>query len=94
MKEAYTKALGIGLGFDFRRVEYNVAKDVVTVDGTVPKGWRFKKFEISEGQDSYQGVAAEFLGGEETIFESSSSDEWLIRYDAVSFVERAIQELH
>ncbi|KII95785.1 hypothetical protein PLICRDRAFT_121316 [Plicaturopsis crispa FD-325 SS-3] len=63
MKEAYTKALGLGLGFDFRRIEYNVPEEIVTIDGQVPKGWTFVKFELVVDGDSYVGVAAEHLGG-------------------------------
>lgn len=93
MKEAYTKALGIGLGFNFRRVEYNVVDDVVSIDGQVPKGWQFRKFEVNDGEDLYQGVAAEFVGGDETTFMSSQSAEWLVSYDAAAFVQRALTEL-
>ncbi|KAJ7591309.1 hypothetical protein C8J56DRAFT_1013992 [Mycena floridula] len=82
MKEAYTKALGLGLGFDFQRVEYDVASDVVRVD--------------DQGEDLYQGVVAEFLGEEvetKVIFETVVAPTWLHLYDAASIVERAIQDL-
>ncbi|KAG2137991.1 hypothetical protein DEU56DRAFT_945754 [Suillus clintonianus] len=39
LKEAYTKALGIGLGFDFRRIEYDVVEEKVTVNGEPARGW-------------------------------------------------------
>jgi len=94
MKEAYTKALGVGLGFDFRRLEYDVPQNVLTVDGTVSKGWQFVRFEITEGEDLYQGVAAEFVGGDETtILSAPPSPDWLIRHDAASFVQNAGIEL-
>jgi 4'-phosphopantetheinyl transferase len=92
MKEAYTKALGIGLGFDFSRVEYNVPQDILRVDGEIPKGWRFSKFEINEGDGLYQGVVAEFVGGDDITFVSGPNHDWLVRFDAVSFVERAIRD--
>ncbi|THU92108.1 4'-phosphopantetheinyl transferase [Dendrothele bispora CBS 962.96] len=60
LKEAYTKALGIGLGFDFSRVEFDLTSaamqgngeskrkgdggGIVRVDGKIPKGWKFTKF--------------------------------------------------
>lgn len=95
MKEAYTKALGIGLGFDFCRVEFDVESDVVRIDGVIPRGWRFSKFDWKNGDDLYQGVVAEFLGGEEMAVVSSEVGlhPWLHVFDAASFVQRAIQEL-
>ncbi|KAL0949571.1 hypothetical protein HGRIS_009620 [Hohenbuehelia grisea] len=93
MKEAYTKALGIGLGFDFKRVEYDVPEEVIRVDGEVPKGWEFRKFEIMDNEDLYQGVVAQYVGGEEpaTISPVQLGNDWVVRYDAASFAEEAIQ---
>ncbi|KAJ6629208.1 hypothetical protein B0H10DRAFT_1776901 [Mycena sp. CBHHK59/15] len=94
-KEAYTKALGLGLGFHFRRVEFDAALDVLRVDGVVPKGWRFSKFKVIHGADIYQGVVAEYVGGEETVVHSESlPHEWLTVCDATSFVEKALHELN
>ncbi|KAG5646416.1 hypothetical protein DXG03_003466 [Asterophora parasitica] len=94
IKEAYTKALGLGLGFDFRRVEYDVEKNILLVDKETPKGWRFTKFVLNDEQDLYEGVVAEYVGGQRTeiILESDSPD-WLKIYHAVEFVEKAIYEL-
>ena len=95
MKEAYTKALGLGLGFDFRRIEYNLSADILTIDGEIPKGRQFIKFEFDHDLDIYQGVAARFIGGDETVVLpwSSKTADWLLLFDAVSFVSRAIEEL-
>ena len=94
MKEAYTKALGYGLGFDFRRVEYDVESGILRVDNTIPDGWRFHKFVLNNREDVYEGVVAEFIGGIKTeiIHENESSD-WLTITDAAEFVEKAIHEL-
>ena len=93
-KEAYTKALGIGLGFDFSRVEFDPALDVIRVDGAIPKGWVLSKFKIDQGVDIYQGVVAEFVGGDDTVvIPDSQPHEWLTVLDATSFVENAIQQL-
>jgi 4'-phosphopantetheinyl transferase len=95
MKEAYTKALGLGMSFDFSRMEYNLTKDILTIDGEIPKGWQLIKFEIVHERDMYQGVAARFVGGDETqvLPRSSQRADWLVHYDAASFVSRAIEEL-
>ncbi|RDB23299.1 L-aminoadipate-semialdehyde dehydrogenase-phosphopantetheinyl transferase [Hypsizygus marmoreus] len=91
IKEAYTKALGLGLGFDFRRVEYDVEANVLRVDKAIPHGWRFSRFVLNDGEDLYQGVVAEFVGGTETaVIPESASQEWLISYGAVEFVEKTI----
>ncbi|KAJ7047585.1 hypothetical protein C8F04DRAFT_985714 [Mycena alexandri] len=94
-KEAYTKALGLGLGFDFRRVEFDPALDVLRVDGIAPSGWQFNKFRVIQGADNYQGVVAEFVGGNAAsiVISESSPQEWLSVLDATSFIENAIQEL-
>jgi 4'-phosphopantetheinyl transferase len=94
LKEAYTKALGLGLGFDFRRVEFDVVNRIVRVDGQIPQGWHFSMFIIEDGEDLYQGVVAERLGGTSTevVYESSKAN-WLTIHDAVPFTECAIVDL-
>jgi len=94
MKEAYTKALGLGLGFEFGRIEYDFTKDTFTVDGLIPKGWRLVRFEIDHGADVYQGVAAKFISGDETtVLPRFGESTELVRHDATSFVLQALEEL-
>jgi len=95
LKEAYTKALGIGLGFDFKRIEYDSAGNHIKVDGEVLKGWEFQVFELpSDRAESggYIGVVAIFVGGgdEETIVKTSDS---LSTFTAEKFLNRAIRDL-
>lgn len=93
LKEAYTKALGLGLGFDFRRIEYNVPENVVKIDGAIPKGWQFSKFELLDNLDLYQGVVAEFVGGDEIASILQLPAEWLMTFKADAFVQGIIQTL-
>ncbi|KAF5388195.1 hypothetical protein D9615_000194 [Tricholomella constricta] len=94
IKEAYTKALGLGLGFDFRRIEYDIEGNVLLVDKEIPEGWRFSKFVLNDEQNLYEGVVAEYVGGKGTeIIDESASRDWLTAYNAVEFVEEAIREL-
>jgi len=94
IKEAYTKALGIGLGFEFHRVEFDAEENVVRVDGEIPLGWCFNRFLLNDGDDLYQGVVAEYMGDlRPAVIIDTVSPEWLESYDAVSFVEKAIQIL-
>ncbi|KAI0921498.1 hypothetical protein AcW1_004544 [Taiwanofungus camphoratus] len=103
LKEAYTKALGLGLGFNFRRIEYDVPRDVVRIDGVIPRGWKFVRFQLqcrAEGarEEAYVGVVARFIGdgmpqeGECTV-ESRTAGSWLKVYNAVDFMDRAVREL-
>lgn len=92
LKEAYTKALGLGLGFDFRRIEYDVVRENITIDGEVARGWQFRKFEVAHGGSKYVGVAARFVGGR-SISLGELDEGSLVCYDAASFVLRAIEEL-
>lgn len=104
LKEAYTKALGLGLGFDFQRVEYDVIHDTVRIDGGVPNGWEFVRFEVDVTEDGkqnqYVGVACRYIGEEvsrgidsECIVEKGEAGEWLQVFEADEFVPRAVREL-
>lgn len=94
MKEAYTKALGVGLGFDFKRVDFDVEEKILRVDGKIPIGWCFRMFVLKDGEDAYEGVVAEFLGDDRTdIVYEDGAHEWLNQYEAVSFTEQAILRL-
>ena len=44
LKEAYTKALGIGLGFDFARLAYDAPRARLLVDGAPARGWELVIF--------------------------------------------------
>jgi 4'-phosphopantetheinyl transferase len=94
VKEAYTKALGIGLGFDFSRIEFDVPNKIVRVDKKIPQGWRFDMFEIKDSDDLYEGVVAEYLGEGETIVTMHDVPEWLTVFEAVPFTENAINTLN
>ena len=39
LKESYTKALGLGLGFDFKRIEYDSERDLFRVDKRAANRW-------------------------------------------------------
>jgi len=95
MKEAYTKALGLGLGFNFSRVEFDPSTNTLRVDGQIPKGWQFHKFTLKQNNDLYQGVVAELVGGTETnvISERIESKPWLHVFDAADVVHRCMKEL-
>lgn len=46
IKESYVKALGIGLGFNISRIEYDPQKSAVSVDGKPLSGWRIDSFSF------------------------------------------------
>ncbi|TFY72500.1 hypothetical protein EVG20_g505 [Dentipellis fragilis] len=92
MKEAYTKALGIGLGFDFRRIECDVPAKTVSVDGVPPKGWEFTTFTLTLGGAPYQGVVARFVGGGVDAVVCEARDQ-VRSFEACSFVENAARQL-
>ncbi|KAJ3555145.1 hypothetical protein NM688_g2741 [Phlebia brevispora] len=96
LKEAYTKALGLGLGFDFKRIEYDVPNDVVRIDGVRPVGWEFVRFDINRSdQDTYVGVVARYVGEKDTgegecKVERRPPGEWLKVYDAAHCVAATV----
>lgn len=96
LKEAYTKALGMGLGFDFKKVEFDVARKQVKVDGIPPNGWRFIMFTICDGEDLYEGVVAERAGDTTEVVDASSGQcglEWLKVVGAANVLHRAVKDL-
>ncbi|KAG8690614.1 copper chaperone of lysine biosynthesis protein [Ceratobasidium sp. 394] len=66
VKEAYTKALGEGVGYDFARVEYNVLNQTVKVDGKIPQGWEIMSFLVPYQEDRYVVSVAHQVGGDES----------------------------
>jgi 4'-phosphopantetheinyl transferase len=59
LKEAYSKALGLGLGLDFSRIEYDFSSKTVTVDGITPVGWKVRLFDFLLGESRYRCCIAE-----------------------------------
>ena len=103
LKEAYTKALGLGMGFDFKRIEYDIHQETVRVDGVLAREWKFIRFEIPHRlhngrEDTYVGVAAlshqeQVRQDEDCRVEWRDPGPWLECWDAVEFVERALDEM-
>ena len=74
LKEAYTKALGLGLGFDFRRIECKVTLDDSTeniylqVDGMQLREWEFLTWRMRStdadalDDETYQLAVARHVG--------------------------------
>lgn len=103
MKEAYTKALGLGLGFDFKRLEYDALGNRFTVDGAPPQAWEFVAFiqGVNGGEgplqepDQYQIVAARVMeiGSETSVqlrsLEGNNIVSWLNVIDASTLVRTA-----
>ncbi|KAI0347312.1 hypothetical protein BDW22DRAFT_1411123, partial [Trametopsis cervina] len=86
LKEAYTKALGLGLGFDFSRIEYDVPRDVVRIDGVAPEGWTFVRFDLQRAEDAYVGVVAQYIGDKAVpsaagTVEHREAGEWIEVHD-------------
>ncbi|KAL1723623.1 4'-phosphopantetheinyl transferase superfamily [Schizophyllum commune] len=94
-KEAYTKALGIGLGCDFNRVEVDVAARTIRIDGVIPKGWRLTRFEATSPEGApYVGVAAELTtDNTPATITDAGSDTPIVRHDAAEFIRNAVSAL-
>ncbi|EUC63049.1 4'-phosphopantetheinyl transferase [Rhizoctonia solani AG-3 Rhs1AP] len=74
MKESYTKALGQPIGFDFARIECDIPRRTIRVDGEPLLGWEFRLFRANTGvlrkgvlvEESYQCTTAIYRGGNGT----------------------------
>ena len=75
-------------------MEFDVVNRIVRVDGQIPQGWHFSMFVIKDGEDLYQGVVAELLGGKSTeVVSESMKPNWLTIHDAVPFAEGVMVDL-
>lgn len=107
LKEAYTKALGLGLGFDFKRIEVDVHANRITVDGIAPLGWEFTTFTLESPSGNEYQVAVSRLTGLPSTEGSDISGhvdvrgrvdgrtdkvDWFVHYDADSFIRRVAED--
>jgi 4'-phosphopantetheinyl transferase len=100
VKEAYTKALGMGLGFDFSRLSLEPVvpdasqKTVLFADGKPVEGWELKAFEMEVKGEAYLGAVARFIGGSGSAeVMDVVEDGWITRFKAEDFVQRSIDTL-
>lgn len=76
MKEAYIKAIGQPIGFDFSRLEFDVPNKRVLADNFPLIGWEFRVFTTKLGvargdvlkQEEYECVCAFFRGSAESTY--------------------------
>jgi len=76
LKQAYIKAIGQPLGFDFSRLEFNVKERTARGDGELLIGWEFRIFRVSLGvargdelvQEYYECATAFFRNTQDTKF--------------------------
>ncbi|KAF5360012.1 hypothetical protein D9758_007619 [Tetrapyrgos nigripes] len=76
LKDAYIKAIGQPLGFDFSRLEFNVDNETAIGDGHPLQGWEFRIYRANLGvarrdqitSQIYQCVVAFFRGTRESNF--------------------------
>jgi 4'-phosphopantetheinyl transferase len=104
LKEAYTKALGAGLGFDFARLACELDGDnggggggggVLRVDGVPVCGWEIATFALDVRGERYVGAVAERVGGEgvAVVREVVLSAAWVWQSEGGAFVEEAVRAL-
>ena len=88
------------MGFDFSRIEYDVPADVVRIDGQVPVGWVFTRFDLRSELpgariEEYVGVIAQYMGAGDQVqtgVQAPLNDGWLKVYDGREFLQRAVKE--
>jgi len=94
IKEAYTKAIGQGLGFNLQRIEYNVATKMVTVDCVAATEWRFETSQVTVDDEVYRVTVAQFMGsnnGGGAVVTLAQGR--MMRTGAISFVRKAFHNL-
>lgn len=76
LKQAYVKAIGQPLGFDYSRLEFDIPGEKAWGDGHPLQGWEFRIFKASLGvarkdvlvEEHYECVTAFFRGTQESTF--------------------------
>ncbi|TFK48181.1 hypothetical protein OE88DRAFT_1664593 [Heliocybe sulcata] len=76
LKQAYIKAIGQPIGFDWSRLEFNIPEESAKGDGAPLQGWEFRLFKAVLGvvrrgvliEENYQCVSAFFRGTKESKF--------------------------
>lgn len=76
LKDAYIKAIGQPIGFDYSRLEFDIPNQKFAGDGLALEGWEFRVFKSQHAvirdeflvEESYSCVCAFFRGTLETKF--------------------------
>ncbi|KAF8505507.1 4'-phosphopantetheinyl transferase superfamily [Russula emetica] len=94
IKEAYTKAIGLGLGFNPSRIEYDISPNTVAVDGVIASDWLFETSQVTVDGEAYRVTVAQFVGnghGTGTVVPLSQSQ--IVCSGASYFVRKALRQL-
>lgn len=93
IKEAYIKAIGLGLGFDPSRIEYDMRANTVAVDGAVATDWRFETSHFTVDEEVYRVTVVQFVGGGNGLGTVVSLDQGQVeRTGASRFVRKALRQ--
>ncbi|KAG8816163.1 copper chaperone of lysine biosynthesis protein [Serendipita sp. 399] len=96
LKEAYVKALGVGIGFELSRISFDAEASVLSVDGEILDRWACYSFKLSfpkeeENCKGYLGAVCYRLGEEE--FGSLGIVTWLTDTEVqrhISIIETSV----
>jgi len=94
IKEAYTKAIGLGLGFDPSRIEYDISANIVAVDGVIASDWQFETLQLTVDGEVYRLTVAQFVEdglGTGTVLPLSESQ--IVCSGASHLVRKAFRQL-
>lgn len=104
LKQAYIKAIGQPLGFDYSRLEFDVPDEKAKGDGHPLQGWEFRIYTVNLGvarqnqivNERYQCVTAFFRGYKESRFiwyESSKELESWVQFINIDQMLKVIPKL-
>jgi 4'-phosphopantetheinyl transferase len=94
IKEAYTKAIGLGLGFDLSRIEYDISANTVAVDGVIATDWQFQTSHVTIDGEAYRVTVAQFVGnGYGTGIVVPLGQGQIVCSGASYFVRKALRQL-
>lgn len=60
LKEAYTKAIGQPIGFDYSRLEFNIPARTAAADDISLGGWEFRIWQVKSGVARRDKLVTEF----------------------------------
>lgn len=88
LKEAYTKAIGQPIGFDYSRLEFNIPARTTAADNIALGGWEFRIWQVTLGvarkeklvTEQYHCACAFFRGTQDSRFIFFDSQEQLNKW--------------
>lgn len=90
LKNAYIRAIGQPVGFDYSRLEFNIAERSAIGDGHPLQGWEFRVWRVNLGVARKDQLVSEFYECAIAFFRGNAKSEF-IWHDTAKDLEGWVQ---